>query len=131
MTDVFSKEKRSEIMSKIHQPTKIEDAVHGWLREEGIPFEPYPKVRGRPDTRLVLPDGGDHYLFIDGCFWHCCPEHYRRPKSKRDYWVPHVEGSNARREERRKSLPYRWTRIWEHDVRSGNFKTIIRKILAL
>jgi len=127
LTDVFSKEKRSEIMSKIHQPTKMENAVHSWLTGEGIRFNAYPKVEGKPDTELILADGSSHYLFIDGCFWHCCPLHYRRPKSRQDFWIPHVEEANARREERRRRLPYPWTRIWEHDVRNGDFKNIIRE----
>ncbi|MDH5439236.1 MAG: very short patch repair endonuclease [Candidatus Bathyarchaeota archaeon] len=129
MPDVFSKEKRSEIMAKIHQPTKIEDAVRDWLREEGIEHEMYPKVEGRPDVELTLGDGSKFYLFVDGCFWHCCPLHYRRPKSRQEYWVPHVEDSNARREERRRKLPYSWTRIWEHDVRKGDFKRMIMDVL--
>lgn len=130
MPDVFSREKRSEIMARIHQPTKIEDAVRDWLREEGVEHEMYPKVEGRPDVELVLEGGRSFYLFVDGCFWHCCPLHYRRPKSRQDYWVPHVEESDRRREETRKSLPYLWARIWEHDVRSGNFKAVIKEILA-
>jgi len=67
MADVFSREKRSEIMSRIHQPTRLETEVHRWLESEGIPHEMYPKVEGRPDVRIVLPDGGDVYVFIDGC----------------------------------------------------------------
>jgi DNA mismatch endonuclease (patch repair protein) len=115
-------------MSRIHQPTKLEGKVHTWLQEESIPFNPYPEIDGRPDTELILKDGR-HYLFVDGCFWHCCPQHYRRPKSRQGYWIPHVEESNARREERRKALPYPWTRIWEHDVKNGKFRDIIKGIV--
>lgn len=125
MTDVFSREKRSEIMSKIHQPTRIEVAVHDWLTEQSIEHEMYPKVEGNPDIRI-----GETYIFVDGCFWHCCPEHYRRPKSNQKFWISHVEESNKRREERRSKLPYRWIRIWEHDVRNGKFKKIIHRILS-
>jgi DNA mismatch endonuclease (patch repair protein) len=128
MTDVFTKEKRSEIMSKIHQPTRLETLVHEWLASEGIPHEMYPRVEGRPDIRLVLP-GGDIYIFIDGCFWHRCPQHYRRPKSNADYWIRHLEESDERREERRRRLPYRWIRIWEHDVKNGVFRRIIRNCI--
>lgn len=128
--DRFSREKRSEIMSKIHQPTRLEAAVHLWLEAEDIPHEMYPKVEGRPDIKLTLPDGSAVYVFVDGCFWHCCPLHYKRPDSNREYWVRHVEESNARREERRRRLPYRWIRIWEHEVESGEFKQAIRKLLA-
>ena len=88
----------------------------------------YPKIEGDPD--IVLDNGGDPvYVFVDGCFWHCCPLHYRRPKSRPDFWVPHVEGSNARREERRKNLSYEHVRIWEHEVKDGSFKGIILRSL--
>jgi len=117
-------------MSKIHQPTGLEEAVHSWLREQKIQFNPYPKVEGNPDTELILPDGSRHYLFIDGCFWHCCPLHYRRPKSRAEYWIRHVEEANRRREERRRGLPYPWTRIWEHDVKSGRFREVIHRVLS-
>jgi len=129
MTDVFNKEKRSKIMSKIHQPTKIEDTVHEWLAEQQIKFVAYPKIEGRPDTELILDNGTRHNLFIDGCFWHCCPLHYKRPKSRQEFWIAHVEESNAKREELRKKLPYSWTRIWEHDVKNGKFRDIISNLI--
>jgi DNA mismatch endonuclease (patch repair protein) len=116
-------------MSRIHQPTKIEDVVHKWLNGQGIKFGAYPEIEGHPDTELFLDNGASHYLFIDGCFWHCCPTHYKRPKSRQDFWIPHIEESNAKREGLRRKLPYPWTRIWEHDVKNGRFKHIILAIV--
>jgi DNA mismatch endonuclease (patch repair protein) len=130
MADVFSREKRSEIMSKIHQPTKLEMEVHRWLESEGIPHEMYPKVEGRPDIRLVLPGGGEIYVFIDGDFWHMCPRHYRRPKSNVDYWIRHIEEAEARRREVRARLPYRWVRVWECEVRDGSYKRLILSLVG-
>jgi len=120
MVDRITKEKRSGIMAKIHQPTKLEGMVHEWLEAEGIEHEMYPKVDCKPDIRV-----GELYIFVDGCFWHCCPIHYRRPKSRQDFWVPHVEGAEAKRKERRSKLPYKWIRIWEHEVKDGSFKEAI------
>lgn len=133
MVDVFTKGKRSEIMSKIHQPTKLEKRVHDWLCGKHIRHEMYPKTVGNPDVKIIGNNGigkyslgnynlGDLYIFVDGCFWHCCPTHYRRPKSRQEFWIPHVEGSNLKRESRRKKLPYRWIRVWEHEVRDNSFK---------
>ena len=45
-------------------------------------------------------------------------------------WVPHVEGSNAKREEKRIRLPYRWIRIFEHEVRNNSFKERILEVFA-
>jgi len=130
MTDVFSREKRSEIMSKIHQPTRLEKTVHRWLFRRRIPHEMYPNVEGRPDIRIILPDGSDLYVFVDGCFWHMCPKHYRRPKSNTEFWVRHIEEAEARRRERRLRLPYRWVRIWECEVRDGSYRETILRLVG-
>lgn len=130
MADIFSKEERSRIMSKIHQPTKLETEVHEWLLSEGIEHEMYPKVEGRPDVRIVLPDGSDVYVFIDGCFWHMCPKHYRRPKTNTEFWIKHIEEAEARRRERRARLPYRWVRVWECEVRNNSYKELILSLVG-
>jgi len=134
MTDTVSEEKRSEIMSKIHSGkrkekwTEMELKVHNWLKAKHIEHVMMPDVEGNPD--VMLKNGGDPvFLFLDGCHWHCCPEHYRRPKSNQEYWIEHIEESNERREERRKELSYDWVRIWEHDINSGEFKEIIEETL--
>jgi DNA mismatch endonuclease (patch repair protein) len=113
-------------MAKIRQPTKLESAVREWLERVGIPHEMYPKVEGRPDVRLILPDG-DVYVFVDGCFWHGCPLHYREPKSNVGFWRRKIAG-NLERDARRADLPYRWIRVWEHDVRSGEFRRILAEV---
>jgi DNA mismatch endonuclease (patch repair protein) len=125
--DVFSREKRSEIMSRIHQPTRPEAAVHNWLKARHVRHRMYPRMEGRPDVWLA--DAGVA-VFVDGCFWHCCPLHYRRPKSNQEFWAEHVEAANRRREAGRAALPYRWVRIWEHDVRSGEFRRILGSVLG-
>jgi DNA mismatch endonuclease (patch repair protein) len=126
--DIVSKEKRSEIMSKIHQPTSLETRVHNWLCGMKIRHRMYPKVVGNPDIE-IHGDDGTFYVFVDGCFWHCCPLHYRRPKSRQEFWVSHVEESNRRREELRRGLPYRWVRIWEHEVKDGSFKDKLMELV--
>jgi DNA mismatch endonuclease (patch repair protein) len=127
MADVFSPAKRSEIMSKIHQPTKLEGAVHGWLCGTKIKHRMYPKVEGRPDI-VIYPWGGGEpvYVWINGCMWHACPLHYRRPKTNSEFWRRHIEGAERRRRRRIAQLPYRRKLVvWEHDVRSGKFKEIL------
>ena len=58
-------------------------------------------------------------VFIDGCFWHGCPEHYVRPGSREDYWAERLRVNVAR--DRRQTLALEaegWTvvRVWEHEV---------------
>lgn len=56
-------------------------------------------------------------VFIDGCFWHGCPEHYIPPKAHDAYWSEKVERNRARDLETTEILTSRgWTvlRFWEH-----------------
>jgi DNA mismatch endonuclease (patch repair protein) len=121
MVDKFSKEKRSEIMSKIRSRSKLDQLAHKILEAYGIPHTMYPKIEGNPDIELKMPDGSRLYLFIDGCFFHMCPIHYRRPQTNQEFWVKHIEIENKARDEARAKLPYHWVRIWEHEIRSGAF----------
>ncbi|WP_022881839.1 hypothetical protein [Gryllotalpicola ginsengisoli] len=57
-------------------------------------------------------------VFIDGCYWHGCPEHYRRPASNVDYWDDKVVRNRARDAETTTRLEADgWTvlRYWEHE----------------
>lgn len=76
----------------------------------------------RIDGRLVRPDivftKRRVAIFVDGCFWHCCPEHGKRPKVNREYWSPKLEGNTRRDREQTKALiSVGWTvlRFWAHD----------------
>jgi DNA mismatch endonuclease (patch repair protein) len=124
MADIFSKHKRSEVMSKVrsrgNKATELammklfrQNHVTGWRRNQD--------VFGRPDflfrrSRLVL--------FVDGCFWHGCPRCYRRPKSNRKLWDAKIARNRERdcqvsRELRR--LGWLVVRVWEHSLaKKGN-----------
>ena len=57
-------------------------------------------------------------VFIDGCFWHMCPDHFIMPKSNRDYWEPKLARNVERdRETDRMLVRDGWTvlRAWEHE----------------
>jgi DNA mismatch endonuclease (patch repair protein) len=73
-----------------------------------------PGARVRPDivfTRRRLA------VFIDGCFWHRCPEHGTSPRANTHYWGPKLERNVARDQRVDQALRAAgWTvlRIWEH-----------------
>lgn len=57
-------------------------------------------------------------VFIDGCFWHLCPEHGTLPKSNAEWWESKLRANTAR--DRRTDdvlLSHGWTvlRFWEHE----------------
>ena len=77
----------------------------------------------RPDTgRPIRPDvvfqGPKVAVFLDGCFWHGCPEHGTQPRHNSDYWQEKIR-RNVNRDERdrRRLRNAGWLviRIWEHD----------------
>jgi DNA mismatch endonuclease Vsr len=90
MADVFTPEKRSEVMSRIRgRDTRPERIVRSMLHRLGYRFTiAGPKNRllpGRPD--IVLPKFRT-VLFVHGCFWHGhehCPD-FRLPQSRHDWW---------------------------------------------
>src|ERR1017187_9181748 len=86
MSDIFTKAKRSEVMSTIrsrgNKDTELALAklfrrhkITGWRRNQ--------KIFGKPDfifRREWLA------VFVDGCFWHGCPKHGTQPAGNRSFW---------------------------------------------
>lgn len=99
--------------------TKPEIAVRSALHRLGYRFRKEYKVRAAGRKRSVdiaFPTEG-LAVFIDGCFWHRCPEHGTVPKSNRDYWAPKLKRNVERDELVTESLKldgWRVLRIWEH-----------------
>ena len=136
MPDVFSKKKRSEVMSRIrsrgNKETEVALArllrrhkITGWRRhleirsaERGVRnLKPEARsFRVRPD--FVFPKAG-LAVFVDGCFWHGCPKHGTKPKGNAAFWLKKISGNQARdllvnRALRRAG--WRVLRIWEHEL---------------
>jgi len=116
MADTVSKEKRSQIMSRIRGKwTKPEMFAHNYLKSAKVRHKMHPKeIPGRPD---VLFKDNNIALFIDGCFWHKCPTHYRLPKSNVSFWRKKIRDNVARdrrvTRELKKQGDYRPVRVWE------------------
>ena len=74
------------------------------------------------DGRRIRPDlvfkRARVAVFVDGCFWHGCPEHCRRPGSNVDYWNAKIERNRSRDVRNEAALAGAgWTvvRVWEHE----------------
>ncbi len=126
MPDCFSAEKRSQVMANIKstgtQPeTRLGALLALWLPNEEILHAPKDIV-GRPD--FVLPSRRIA-IFLDGCFFHGCPLHYREPKQNSEYWIAKVARNKLHdRQVTRelKSKGWRVIRIWEHELRTAKMK---------
>jgi DNA mismatch endonuclease (patch repair protein) len=57
-------------------------------------------------------------VFIDGCFWHGCPDHFALPRTNRQYWSAKIERNRRRDAETDELLwEHGWLslRFWEHE----------------
>jgi DNA mismatch endonuclease (patch repair protein) len=121
LSDIWSKEKRSEVMSLIrsrgNKATELrlieifrEYGITGWRRNQPL--------LGKPDftfrrERVVV--------FVDGCFWHGCPKCYKRPKNNRKFWD--IKIANNRKRDRLvnrelRGSGWRVVRVWQHQLDS-------------
>lgn len=81
-----------------------------------VDTRPIPGIRRRAD--LVFP-GVRVAVFVDGCFWHGCPEHYRPATRNAEFWRDKIEGNKSRDAETTEALRSAgWTviRVWEHEA---------------
>ena len=56
-------------------------------------------------------------VFIDGCFWHGCPWHYRTPKTRSEWWDAKIQRNkvrDAKKTRKLRSLGWKVVRVWEH-----------------
>jgi DNA mismatch endonuclease (patch repair protein) len=137
MADVFSKQKRSEIMSLIRSKnTKPEIAlrklVSAAFYPKGYRYRiHYKKLKGRPDIAFVSLKVA---VFMDGAFWHGYQFEKRKKKLPKKYWVPKIE-ENMRRDRRTnarlKKLGWKVVRVWGHDVKKKPDRVIERIAAAL
>jgi DNA mismatch endonuclease (patch repair protein) len=99
--------------------TRPERALRSELHRRGYRFRkataPVADVRCRAD--LVFA-GSRVAVFVDGCFWHRCPEHGTRPQTNSVYWQAKLD-RNVDRDRRNDAALSEagWTvvRVWEHE----------------
>lgn len=129
MTDVLTSSQRSYCMSQIRgRDTKPEIALRKALWGLGYRYRLESRLPGKPD--VVFP----RYrvvLFIDGCFWHKCPEHFQMPKNNREFWNRKLTANVVRDRQIDKQLleaGWKVIRIWEHQVKTdlvGAVETVV------
>lgn len=101
--------------------TGPEMAFHGGLKGRKVRHRMWPKMHGSPDA-LVFPRT---VVFINGCFWHGCPDHFRCPRTNRKFWAEKVSRNLARQIEVMKKLRADgWipTIVWEHELKKLTIK---------
>lgn len=119
MADIWTKRKRSEVMALIrsHGNKDTEEKLASTLRAARITgWRRRQPVLGRPD--FVFPRAR-LAVFVDGCFWHGCPKHGRKPTSNLAYWIPKLKRNKERDASVSRQLSragWKVIRIWEHQL---------------
>lgn len=99
--------------------TKIEVALRKTLHASGLRF----RVHGRPVKGVrreadIVFGPARVAVFVDGCFWHGCPEHATWPRRNAEFWRAKIEGNRARdRDTDARLAEAGWlaVRVWEHE----------------
>lgn len=136
MTDIYSKNKRSQIMSKISgKETEPEVLVRKFLFRKGFRYRKNDKrYPGTPD--IVLPKYKT-VIFVHGCFWH---GHNCRagklPETRKEFWQNKIDTNIARDKKNRQDLEklgWKVLVIWQCElknkkIRAEKLKEIEQKI---
>ncbi len=131
MADVYSKEKRSEVMGQVRaKNTKPELLIRKYLYKYHFRFRLHDKnLPGSPDIKLTKYKA---VIFINGCFWHnhqVCGR-FKMPKTNTDYWQKKIDRNISRDHENYghlASLGWRVFIVWECELK----KMLLKRRSAL
>lgn len=110
----------SRRMAKVRQKgTDAEVALRRELYRSGLRYRVDYEVLKKPRrvADVAFP-GLRIVIFVDGCFWHGCPEHGSWPKQNAELWRQKIEANRLRdadTNERLSSMGWTVLRFWEHE----------------
>src|SRR6185436_12692147 len=97
--------------------TRCEIVLRSLLYRRGLRFRvdwPFPDTRRRVDVAFISARVA---VFVDGCFWHGCPQHATWPKANASWWRAKIESNVLRDLDTNKRVKRQgWVvvRVWEH-----------------
>ena len=109
--------------------TPCELALRSAVHKRGLRFRVdwmVPGTRKRADLSFV---SARVLVFVDGCFWHGCPEHGTWPKANAEWWRQKIEANVRRDRDTDETLAragWKVLRFWEHDCPSEAARKIAR-----
>ena len=115
-----SSHEASKRMARVPQKgTKAELMLRRKLHSRGLRYRLHLTLLAKPRrvADIVFPRARIA-IFVDGCFWHGCPEHATWPKSNADFWRAKIEANRLRdmdTSQRLASHGWKIVRVWEHE----------------
>ncbi len=103
--------------------------LHRRGRRYFVDRAPLPGLRRRAD--LVFPRQRVA-VYVDGCFWHCCPKHSTVPATNRAFWKAKLSRNKARDvlvNRRLKARGWIVLRIWQHELSPNGHGRLLRRVL--
>jgi DNA mismatch endonuclease, patch repair protein len=112
--------------------TKPEVALRKELWRRGLRYRvdlaPLVGLRRRAD---ILFTRAKVVVYVDGCFWHTCPDHSTVPKANREWWIAKLE-ANVRRDRdtdvRLQDAGWTVVRVWEHESAQAAADQVINAV---
>lgn len=113
--------------------TLPEIALRRKLHRLGVRYRKWARpsvLAGRSGSADLLFIGARVAVYVDGCFWHGCAEHFRLPRTNSDYWLEKIERNRKRdRQIDAQLLAASWVpvRVWEHEPPAE----VVQRILGI
>jgi DNA mismatch endonuclease Vsr len=131
MPDIFSKEKRSEVMRSVkHKDTLPELIVQSLIRDMGVVYERETRILNtKPD--IIIPEM-KKVFFINGCFWHghTC-RRGKLPEANHAFWTEKINKTKERDNRNYTELRsngWDYLIIWECEIKKKKMDVLIGKI---
>ncbi|MFE9963780.1 very short patch repair endonuclease [Streptomyces sp. 900116325] len=123
---------RASMQANKGKNTKPEMRLRSILHRKGLRYRvsvrPVPSLRRTADVVFTAVKVA---VFVDGCFWHGCPEHGSTPASNREFWARKIAVNRMRDAETTALLEQAgWTvvRVWEHIAPEEAAKTVMAAV---
>lgn len=110
---------RRQMRNQRVRDTGTEQTLRRYLHSRGLRFRLHrrllPNSRREIDIAFIAAKVA---VFVDGCFWHGCPEHATWPKRNAQLWKQKIETNRHRDSDtnsRLQALGWTVIRVWEHE----------------
>ena len=89
-------------------------------------------VKDLPGTPDMANKRARVAVFVDGCFWHGCPRHFKLPKTRRAFWREKIRRNREKRRRVLAEYPARWIVLQIHECKlEASLKAYAARIFEL
>jgi DNA mismatch endonuclease, patch repair protein len=126
-----SREVRRRMQATKQRDTPAELALRSALHKMGLRFRVDASIPGTRRRADILFPRAQLAIFVDGCFWHACPEHGTWPKTNAQWWRHKILGNVARDRDSDavlKDLGWTVLRFWAHERADKAAAAVVQRL---